>query len=375
MRKTILALTLALALMLSPVLYGQTNPESSEFKSYSKFDFVAGEQVIYFEDFSQDAIGDFPDKWNTNSSGEIVAISNTEGKWLKTARDGKYKPEIRTTGFPDNFTIEFDMIFKAPTTFEMGSSFQTMMIDFFVAQNEQSLTVDQNDGGTGTGARFSMQAGSEFNALNWKDGEPGMHNTQNKDLFSGKNGKLCHVSIWIQKARGRLYIDETKVFDLPMFLPAGVKYNAISFTSNDNIEEEQLQNFVSNIRIAVGSPDMRNKLITEGKLVTHGILFDVNSDKIKSESYGTLKEIAQVFKDNATVKVKIIGHTDSDGADAANLDLSKRRAASVKNSLAKDFGIDASRMETDGKGESEPASPNTTSVGKANNRRVEFVKL
>ncbi len=332
MRKTILALTLALALMLSPVLYGQTNPESSEFKSYSKFDFVAGEQVIYFEDFSQDAIGDFPDKWNTNSSGEIVAISNTEGKWLKTARDGKYKPEIRTTGFPDNFTIEFDMIFKAPTTFEMGSSFQTMMIDFFVAQNEQSLTVDQNDGGTGTGARFSMQAGSEFNALNWKDGEPGMHNTQNKDLFSGKNGKLCHVSIWIQKERGRLYIDETKVFDLPMFLPAGVKYNAICFTSNDNIEEDQLQNFVSNIRIAVGSPDMRNKLITEGKLVTHGILFDVNSDKIKSESYGTLKEISKVLTENADVKVRIIGHTDSDGVDAANLDLSKRRAASVKNS-------------------------------------------
>ena len=89
----------------------------------------------------------------------------------------------------------------------------------------------------------------------------------------------------------------------------------------------------------------------------------------------TLKEISEVLKDNATVKVKIIGHTDSDGDDKSNLDLSKRRAASVKNALSTEFGIDASRMETDGKGESEPASANTTSEGKANNRRVEFIKL
>lgn len=375
MKKIFFSFALASAYVLPQVLYGQTNPDSSGFKSYSKFDFVPGEQVIYYEDFAQAAVGDFPAKWNTNSSGEIVTISNTEGKWLKTARDGKYKPEIKTTGFPDNFTVEFDMIFKAPADFEVGSSVQTMMIDFFVAQNEQSLTVDQNDGGNGTGARFTMQAGSEFNAINWKDGEPGMHNTQNKDLFAGKNRKPCHVSIWIQKQRGRLYVDETKVFDLPMFLPAGIKYNAISFISTDNIEEDQIQNFISNIRIAVGAPDMRNKLMTEGKLVTHGILFAVNSDKIKPESFGTLKEISQVLKDNPAVKVKIMGYTDSDGDDKSNLDLSKRRAASVKNSLGKEFGIDASRIETDGKGEADPISPNTTAEGKANNRRVEIVKL
>ena len=120
---------------------------------------------------------------------------------------------------------------------------------------------------------------------------------------------------------------------------------------------------------------MRNKLLTDGKLVTHGILFDVNSDKIKPESYGTLREIAKVLSENADVKVKIVGHTDSDGADAANMDLSKRRAAAVKNALSDNFGIDASRMQSDGKGESEPSSPNTTAEGKANNRRVEFVKL
>ena len=132
---------------------------------------------------------------------------------------------------------------------------------------------------------------------------------------------------------------------------------------------------VNNIKLAVGVPDTRNKLITEGKFVTRGILFDVNSDKIKPESYGVLKDIANVLTENSTVKVKIIGHTDADGSDADNLTLSKNRAASVKTSLVKDFGIDAARLETDGKGESQPIDKNTTAEGKANNRRVEFIKL
>ena len=120
---------------------------------------------------------------------------------------------------------------------------------------------------------------------------------------------------------------------------------------------------------------MRNKLITEGKLVTYGIYFDVNKDVVKPESYGTLKEIATVLTENPDVRVKIVGHTDSDGADASNLDLSKRRGASVKNELVKTFGIDASRLESDGMGETQPVAPNDTPANKALNRRVEFIKL
>jgi outer membrane protein OmpA-like peptidoglycan-associated protein len=132
---------------------------------------------------------------------------------------------------------------------------------------------------------------------------------------------------------------------------------------------------LSNIRIAIGAPDMRSKLMTEGKLITYGIYFDVNKDVVKPESFGTLKGIADVLKENPDVRVKIVGHTDNDGADAANLDLSKRRGASVKDELVKTFGIEASRLETDGMGETKPVAPNDTPVNKALNRRVEFIKL
>ncbi len=115
--------------------------------------------------------------------------------------------------------------------------------------------------------------------------------------------------------------------------------------------------------------------MTEGKFVTRGILFDVNSDKIKPESAGVLKEIGTVLKENPTVKVKIVGHTGADGDDKANMELSKRRAESVKNYLVKELGITADNLTTEGKGESQPVDKNDTAEGKANNRRVEFIKM
>ncbi len=193
---------------------------------------------------------------------------------------------------------------------------------------------------------------------------------ENNLPISWKQGTENRISIWRQKSRIRLYINEIKVWDLPRAFDPGIKY---SMLFNNNLFGGA--NYLTTLRIAEGAPDTSNKLITEGKLVTRGILFDVNSDKIKPESYGVLKEIGTVLKENPTVKVKIIGHTDSDGDDTQNLDLSKRRAASVKNALATEFGIEPSRMETDGKGESQPSEPNTTPQGKTNNRRVEFVKL
>jgi outer membrane protein OmpA-like peptidoglycan-associated protein len=196
----------------------------------------------------------------------------------------------------------------------------------------------------------------------------GLTGYSEKENIFQKQNKKYRISIWMQKARVRLYQDETKLFDLPKaFNFPGVKM--------DRIRIEYGAALITNIRIAVGAPDTRSKLITEGKLVTYGIYFDVNKADVKPESYGTLKDIATVLNENPDVRVKIIGHTDSDGDDAKNLDLSKRRAESVKMELSKAFGIAESRMETDGMGETQPVAPNDTPVNKALNRRVEFVKL
>jgi outer membrane protein OmpA-like peptidoglycan-associated protein len=168
-------------------------------------------------------------------------------------------------------------------------------------------------------------------------------------------------------------VNQDKIWDIPKAIASDAKLNTIFFPILS--ADASIPFYVGNLRLAVGAPDTRKKMLEQNKWVTHGILFDVNSATIKPESYGTLKEMATVLKEYADLKVKIIGHTDADGADAANLDLSRRRAASVKSVLAKEFSIDESRMETDGKGESEPIDKNDNPAGKANNRRVEFIKI
>ena len=87
------------------------------------------------------------------------------------------------------------------------------------------------------------------------------------------------------------------------------------------------------------------------------------------------KSIAEVLKENPDIKIKIEGHTDSDGDAAANLELSKLRADAVKKQLSTGFGIETARMQTAGAGENIPISPNDTPANKATNRRVEITKL
>ena len=89
---------------------------------------------------------------------------------------------------------------------------------------------------------------------------------------------------------------------------------------------------------------------------------------------GVLNQVVTMMKDHKDLKLSIEGHTDSDGNDAANQNLSEQRSESVKKALVS-FGIDATRLQTKGWGETKPIDVNTTPEGKANNRRVEFIKL
>jgi outer membrane protein OmpA-like peptidoglycan-associated protein len=340
-------------------------PEEPTLQSFSKNDFVPGEKVIFFDDFSQDATGDFPALWNTNGSAEVVTTNLFEGKWMKFAcREAIWTDKVLT--LPDNYTIEFDVI---PTNGE-NEGMQGYSFRLLDAKNLVGFDHGAVPGNAGFDFKVEYYGTLRYSSyINYDGGEEmKLSGSKDGDESKQKINTKYHIAIWVQKARIRLYQNEAKVFDLPRaFNHPNIKINRVRF--------EDGAAMITNLRIAVGAPDTRNKLITEGRLVTYGIYFDVNKDVVKPESYGTLKEIAAALTENPGVRVKILGHTDSDGADAANLDLSKRRAESVKNELAKTFGIDAGRIETDGMGETKPIAPNDTPVNKALNRRVEFVKL
>ena len=335
---------------------------NTQFTSSSKYDFVPGEKVIFFDDFSQDAVGDFPALWTANAPGEVNTLNIAPGNWLNlNSGEGNYF-YLKSIDFPKNFIIEFDIVPK-----KTGGRIAAGLILY---GEDKPKEMDNNVYPGISGIQISIEKES-WNTLGYKKGET--------DRITGSSKvnpvvaeKVNHVIIWVQNRRVRIYHKEAKVLDMPTNIFEGTKFNRFCLRLSRGASSGS---FISNFRITDASPDMRSKLITEGKLVTYGIYFDVNKDIVKSESYGTIKGIADVLQENPTVKIKIVGHTDSDGDDKSNLDLSKRRAASVKNVLVKDFGIEVTRIETDGKGEGAPIAPNDSGINKALNRRVEFIKL
>ena len=102
-----------------------------------------------------------------------------------------------------------------------------------------------------------------------------------------------------------------------------------------------------------------------------GVQFELNSDEIKSESFGVLNDAAATLNKHGDLIVEVAGHTDSSGSDSYNLSLSDRRAASVAAYLA-GRGVAASRLQSRGYGETQPIADNSTAGGRAMNRRVEL---
>ena len=115
-------------------------------------------------------------------------------------------------------------------------------------------------------------------------------------------------------------------------------------------------------------------MLQDGKIVATGIRFDVGKATLKPESMGIINTIARMMNEHPELNFSIEGHTDSDGDTDANQKLSEDRAIAVMEKLT-GMGINADRLSTKGFGESNPAGPNNTAEGKANNRRVEFVKI
>lgn len=329
-------------------------------QSYSQYDFVPGDSLLFFEDYSQDALGDFPALWTTNKTGEVNTLNIAPGKWLNlNATEGNWW-YLKPLGLPRNFIFEFDVVPKK------GAPRYAVGVAIYGEDKFKEMS-DPYSGKTGLVVNVSKYG---WEALGLKSGAQRI--TGYSNLNPVKEEKVNHVIIWIQNRRVRIYHGGAKVLDMPTMLYEDSKFNRLGFML---YRGASCAAYMSNIKISTASPDTRSKLITEGKLVSYGIYFDVNKDAVKPESYGTLNSIAQVLRDNPAVRIRITGHTDADGDNAANLDLSRRRATSVKLELANTFGIEATRMETDGKGETQPVAANDTPANKALNRRVEFIKL
>jgi outer membrane protein OmpA-like peptidoglycan-associated protein len=123
----------------------------------------------------------------------------------------------------------------------------------------------------------------------------------------------------------------------------------------------------------VNAAEMSQSLSDAGRVILDGLYFDTDKDTVRADSQPMIAEIAKLLQASPELKVRVVGHTDNQGASDYNLDLSRRRSATVVVELVSKHGIASSRLDFFGCGPYSPIAPNHTEEGRARNRRVELV--
>ncbi|HTS44515.1 MAG TPA: OmpA family protein [Puia sp.] len=317
----------------------------STIKSYSNYDFLPGDTILFEDNFSDDQDGEFPAHWQLLSGQGVInkingepALMLTEGNFVRVSP--RMKPEKNY--IPSNFTIEFDF-------FANAGYFPPMVMFQFEEGKEKNI-------------EFGKEVKTYYFSNDFDANYPG-----DRDNFADN---WHHAAMVKKGSQIKCYIDQYRVLVIPdcgIFQPLSLQMGGVADDKNHII--------FKNFRFASGGGmNMIGKAFTEAKIITHGINFDIDKASLKPESMGTLNMIVRVMNNNPGLKFEVDGHTDNSGSPAHNLTLSQQRADAVKDQLVK-MGIDPSMLTAKGFGDSKPVSDNNTAEGRANNRRVEFVKI
>ncbi len=318
--------------------------------SWSKFDFLPGDKVI-FEDgpSAEEENGEFPSRWDLKSGNVEIAEFNQETViyFLEGSEIVPYLKHSEKAYLPEVFTFEFDCYFEA------GVYNQGYKIYLHDQKNQRQIQ------------SVSGPIHIWANAVEFKDSEmnyPGEDRSNRRDTPIWR-----HISIAYTKGKIKVYMDDTRLINIPHLdgTPIGITLGT---------RGEGSSRFVKNLRLAEGGVKYYDRVLQDGKIIVTGIKFDVNKSTLKPESMGPINEIAELMQKNPELRFSVEGHTDSNGEDGFNQKLSEERAQTVAKTLA-GMGIASDRLSTKGWGESKPMDSNASAEGRANNRRVEFVKF
>jgi outer membrane protein OmpA-like peptidoglycan-associated protein len=335
-----------------PSAVPQQEPEKPGTGAWANYDFVPGENVLFFEDFANDNVGDFPRR-----------MTLIRGNWEIVEWQGRRL--LRNTG-PRHSALQIILPDTLPERFtiELEAHLPHVNYQFIVSTaappnngNHASLTQNFFQVGVAHGTGVAARASGPVEALSQTD---------------IMEERLMPVRIMVDGKYAKVFVAERRVANVPN---AELPRTDRVYIENTYAASEENPILIGSIRIAAGGRDLYDVLAAEGRVATQGILFATGSARIRPESTPTLKEIGTMLQQHADLRIAIEGHTDDVGDDASNQTLSEQRAAAVKAYLVESFGIDQARLQSAGFGESRPAVPNDSPEARQQNRRVELVRL
>ncbi|AFL81175.1 outer membrane protein/peptidoglycan-associated (lipo)protein [Aequorivita sublithincola DSM 14238] len=348
------------------------NSSSLEEMGENEVGFKRGNRIIFSDNFERDALGDFPANWNTNMGGEVKKLKGFNSKYLKVPAKSTVSVQLKKK-LPKNFTVEFEIILPSDALIRhagVGLGREPKNIDY--------LTSGFNNFDFDIYSSSEKQYAHNSDRFRYAANKLGANKISTN--YEAPLNTPIKVAMEVQGRRIRIYLEGKKVVDLPTIFEDEYR-NALYFTAitSGRIETQANYFYLSNVTIAETTTDERSQVLKElnekGRFSTNAILFNTGSAYIKSGSEAILKEVGEVMQSVPDMRIMIVGHTDGDGDSNSNLKLSDERAKSVRAALVSQYGISIGRIQTDGKGETNPVADNSSENGKSQNRRVEFIKL
>lgn len=318
--------------------------------AYAKSDFVPGDEIMFEDDLVGEQMGEFPSKWDLLEGNAEIASVNGKTVINLTDISTEIMPLMKNQKnyLTEAFTLEFDFL--------GGSDEKSIYCDYIIhlknIEGEDVATINLNGTASGWAYTSWITASGE--------------QRENRSAALAKEEEWNHVALSFNKRALKVYFNGSRIVNIPNC--ARPQY----FTLQRSIWEDH-RNLMTNVRLCKGAVPLYNRLITDGKIITYAITFDIGKANIKPESMTEINRIAQLMKDNGDLKFEVQGHTDNTGTVAGNQKLSEQRAQAIVNKLV-EMGIAANRLSAKGMGQSAPLADNSTDEGRAKNRRVEFVK-
>lgn len=317
--------------------------------AYGQADFIRGSTVIFEDDLRHEKVGEFPSRWRLIKGSAEVARHDGENVISLLVTQTQVAPLMEEDNYlPKAFTIEFDYLMN-----ELRQ--HAYEITFFNDNGRRSGSLRF------TGDRFILTS-SRGSAVS--EGSTG-------ETRAGFEPGWRRLALSFNQHEMRVFSNGRRVLNVPRF-EEDLRRFQIQGGRPNNARPNSYA-FIGNLVVAEGGMPLYERIMSEGSFSTTDIQFDVNKADIKPESAGIIDQVFQLMRDHQDLRFSVEGHTDSDGDAELNQRLSQQRAESVVRTLI-EKGVDPDRLTAKGWGASKPVADNATEEGKAQNRRVEFVR-